>query len=194
MATKIRITDTQIMYGQTIMNVLHFNQLEAAFEPEAAANAFLVNWVAMLRPCQKAQLTHVRITVQNMDDPLISAHVTEVSLPGSGGSDERGLTYQALVLKYETGLSGRHYRGRSYLQVGTSDNCHLGFWDPGFLATPVGPFVEFVRLHMTGTDPDSNLQLCVKQGGGIGTFTPVTNVQARNITGMQRRRNIGNGI
>jgi hypothetical protein len=187
-----RVTLTQLMYSQTIQNVIHL-ATDNAVELLTVANSVNANWVETVRQCQVNDLKYVDIKVQDALTPANApAHLT-IDKNGVLFGFNLSFSYVAVLLRLLTNVAGRAGRGRIYIagyESGQHGQNNLGtnainLWN-NKLAILKGQYV--------GQTPSTGMNLAVAPRTNPANWKEVVDVQVRTQMASQRRRNSGVGI
>lgn len=112
-------------------------------------------------------------------------------------------TQIAMVATLRTGMAGRSYRGRLYLNGFTEGQQSASAWDVALVAAIQTYFDDLVAAYGSGgADPDYEWGVWSKKLGEPALHTynllagwhPITEVAVRGTTYTQRRRTIGVGV
>lgn len=144
-------------------------------------------------------LTSTSLTVRDVKPGIgIQYDLTYTSVPGSDGTSEPLPPQCALVLSWRTSLSGRSYRGRSYVPGLPEQHQNAGTWS----ATAISNITNFCASILgiygpAGSDPNWEFAVISRVQNGVRLATPVaTPIESylvRSTVYTQRRRTIGVG-
>jgi hypothetical protein len=188
-----RVTDNQIMWSQTVQNVLHFRaETGGPITRQDLSNHFEAHWIGNIKGMQTASITHVKISVRELDDPAPPFERT-INLPGTqGGIDHGLLTVTAEVLRLRSSFTGPHSRGRIYVAGcpngsyfdGIMTGTRLGLWAP--------KLADIASFYLPGAT--SPYRLVISPRTTPASHLDVSSLVMATLVGVQKRRQIGVGI
>lgn len=165
---------------------------EDTTDPEEVANQLDQGWVNHLLLLQHAGCDWLNINVTEFHEGPPNGFSKAISKHGTQSPEANAYSFTCGLIRFNTGLAGRKYRGRYYL--------------PGFRqgATVAGRFQQseldlwaqqlaLISTNFIGPDTASGMRLIIRGEGANHHDTPVTNMQMTPIIRLQRRRNIGVG-
>lgn len=187
-----RVVLSGTMYQQLWQNRFYIKNGDdqtAGITDEEICNHFLVNWVEHVR---QPLVNDVRfLSIDSKAVGSASGFTMPISKAGAQSPSNQIPTFMAWVLRFQTALAGKAFRGRCYVP-----GVRLGDWENG-------------QINAAGiqawTAPLQVLNERFVQGGAFADIwlvihgetqshdTTVTRVFVRSILGVQRRRNIGVG-
>ncbi len=188
-----RLTLWQLQWGQTYQNVIHLDYGEASYDAIALKDAIVTYWIPAVKVQQLSSLQYQVIQVRNMS--TIGGLTTNFSvvINGSGGSGTESWGPLSQLFSLQTATGGHAGRGRFYIGGTSSVNVAQGRWISA-MQTAMDGIAANLITRFTGASPTSGFNLTVCKRENLPFSHPVTNIIARNIPGVIRRRNIGVGI
>lgn len=187
-----RVIVTAKVFDQTCQNVLHFTtDVGFGTDPEDVKDNVLAQWVAEVRNIQNSLCIYQTIGVQQIDTPQ---PMQVYSIAGTVGalSGAMAPSFIAGVLSIRTAVPGRAGHGRVYVYGIHQDSISNGVFQSGaFAAFQTIAANLTTRFNASGTQP---LELGVtSRSNPVTDFKSCTTIVAKQVFGVQRRRNIGVG-
>lgn len=187
-----RVIISATVYGQLCQNVLNFlTDVGFGTDEEDVKDNVLAQWVSEVRNVQNANTIYTTIGVQRIDvlQPLqvFSISGTVGSLAGAAAP-----TFTCGVFSIRTASAGRAGHGRFYMFGVHMESILTGALHPAAYAQYQTVAANLTTRFCTGgTQP---LLLGVtSRTNPVADFKGSTVILARQIFGVQRRRNIGVG-
>ena len=110
-----RITINQDFRGRLVQNVLCFLNPDGLQTDLQLATIIETQWIPEFRFCQWTSHRYVQIIVQQIQTATPpAAFIKNISIVGTG-SATAAAGFLAWKLKFQTGLAGRHFRGRYFI-------------------------------------------------------------------------------
>jgi len=189
----IRVTINMTWFGQICQNVIHLDNGEAGYDPADVKSQIETLWIPAVRPMQLGTLNYFKIQVRDME--AVGGLTTDyaININGSAGSAVEGWGCLCYLFSFQTATGGHEGRGRVYLPGAYPGNVVLGRWISASMdqqTTAIG----LLTTRFLGATPTSGYNLVVCKRQTLPTPHPVINIIARNVPGVQRRRNIGVGF
>lgn len=189
-----RITLTGFLFGQTIQNVLHFDNVDGALTEAQAATEMSTQWLQQIKTIQITSFTWSLINVQNVSTlPRPSAYNLPVNIAGTQAASNPITVFLAHVIRLRTGLSGRKGRGRIYIAGPSSGEMANGILTAASIAK-----WETILNVLRGRyliNGSTQLRLGVFHRAELGgTITACSEMTVAPVPGVQRRRNVGVGV
>lgn len=188
----LRVTLNQLMFGQTIQNVVHFQRdAYTTSMAEAFATEIRDNWVAHIRGIQSSVCQYTNIKIERVTGVDVPFNLTVNLLGTQSGSDDY-LSFLCHVIRLRTATPGRRGRGRLYIGGIANNLGDFGFINAGVLAL----WTTILGQLMAHWGPDgvSPFFLCVNPHGTTEEPKIVTSLQMNPAYCVQRRRNVLVGI
>lgn len=197
-----------LLEGQKCKNVLHFQLVSGAGDPDVETHLILVLLACIvdsLLPGLSNSLTLESITWKQVSPVLGIEHVTVPTTPAVGENIKTALpTFCAAVLSIHTIVGGRSHRGRMYIPgaVAADDNQDfIDATDP-FWTALVNFALCLVANFIPGDPPGSNswaMGVYSRKLGGASFpygagFTAMADVQPQRALGTMRSRKFGRGV
>ena len=187
-----RVIITAKVFDQTVQNVLHFTTDPAFGTDEEDVKAVVLSqWVAEVRNIQNSGCVYQTIGVQRLD---VAQPLQVFSIVGTVGSLSGAMapSFIAGVLSIRTAVAGRAGHGRSYIYGIHQDSISNGQFQSGaFAAFQTIAANLTTRFNASGT---TDLELGVtSRNNPVTDFKSCTTIIARQVFGVQRRRNLGVG-
>ena len=193
-----RVTLTGTLFGQIVQNVQHFNWPDGgpANGPALVCDEYDSKWLLNLKNPVSSVVQYISIHAEKLQagggGPSFTKSINQLGL---APADTNIALNNAYVLKFSTGLAGRHNRGRCYvpgfragwLTNGVINSGGQGAWATqitnlnGFFTSPSG--TSFMLLHIM---PKGAYQAADGKA--------VTNIALRLTPGSMRRRMVGVGV
>lgn len=190
----LRITFKGLLWGNTVENVVHFNNRDAITTLTAAADDVDTNWLANIRRFQHTQFQWTNIEVRDVTSAgppaPFNKPINEFGLGAGAGSNDNPIL--AYCLKLSTAVAGRHGRGRVFIAAVPQAGTNIGLFAAVHVAS-LATYITNIKNRYVGTGT-SNLQLVVCPRAAPGDIIPVTDIAIRTVVSVQRRRNYGVGI
>ena len=197
MSKVLRVTISQLWFGQNCQNRLHFeytNDANPAYL-EDVATGIETGWIPMVRPATNNDVTFFSIKVDDLTNGPSGPQFTKtISIPGSGGDDAASPLGLAFVLKLQTGLSGRRNRGRYYACGQSPGHCTRGLLNASGISRWDNPIVNLKANFVLGGANQQDYHLVISSGThGLDQLRIVKDIQLRTTPGSMRRRMVGVG-
>jgi hypothetical protein len=179
--------------GQAHQNVLHFHKADAVTADAAAlANDIKDNWCVIWKPGVGNNFIFQNIHVKQLgsiDPPYDLA----VAIPGTGSAEGGTLAFVCMNIRLQTGIAGKHGRGRIYHAGLNPGHLSFGIIAPTFVSYYMTNIITplFNRYGPTGP---SEFTIGVRGRASGAEFHPATSMTLDTIPRVQRRRNLGVGI
>lgn len=188
-----RVTINMTWFGQICQNVIHLDNGEGGYDHAAIKTAIETLWIPAIRPMQLGTLNYFRISVRNMS--VAGGLTTDyaVNINGSAGSAVEGWGPLAYLFSFQTATGGHAGRGRVYLPGAYPGNVVTGRWISASMDQQ-NTAIGLLTTRFLGASPTSGYNLAVCKRETDPTPHLVTNIVARQVPGVQRRRNIGVGF
>lgn len=187
--------------GQTVVNVLHFQQKPASSEDLTVIKAAVEALLDVVKVPLMPQMTWTNLRLTKLLNPPQTFEY-DLTKAGTGAGTDGVPGVAAVITSWKTQYAGRSYRGRNYwagLSEGLSTygqiqsaaqstmSASLATWLQTWGATGTNPTYQVgVWSRKTGANFDSAGKL-INYNVGAG-FTPYTSVIVRNALGSQRNR------
>jgi hypothetical protein len=189
-----RATINMLVFGQLCQNVLFFTKTDAVLaDLEALANSLDATWVAQIKVPLAGDVNFFKIEIMEEEGSVHHVYSKAIVQNGGNGNDSSCPLNLAWVIQKQTGLSGRHYRGRifmpglrpGYITNGLVNSTGQALWPTR---------ITNLKAAYTGNSPTSGFSLVLynPHNPGFGT-TGVTDIQLRTSPGSMRRRMLGVG-
>jgi len=192
---KLRVTISMLMYGQLCQNVLHFDypDMPGSNGLSLAANEIHTHWVGNVRLPISGNVQFTSIRVDDIDSgpggPTFTLLISDV---GAQDQDSAIVLNTCWKLRFQSGLSGRHNRGRCFIPGVRTGYQAFGFINANGISQWTTP-LNNIRGKFTPTG-DSFLTLVIRQKtAGSVSYVSVTTIQLSNTPGSMRSRMIGVG-
>lgn len=193
-----RVTISALLYGQVMQNVLNFNNADGALTPTQVCEEVRDYWIGGttnvgIHSWVSNSVVWVGASCQTMGSGSFPTAIT-FSKAGQQTASNEMPTVLCIILKFRTATAGRHGRGRTY--VPTVSN---GFSTNGLINAAFHSYADTAiaglnsRFNSTGSGP-LTLLVGPRSATVLADYHLVTNIEASNFLGTQRRRNIGFGI
>jgi hypothetical protein len=183
------------MYGQLCQNVLHFDypDMPAATGLQNAAADLEANWLSQIRLPISANVQWNSIRMDELSTGGAGlTHTRLVTILGAQPVDSFIILNIAWKLRFQTGLSGRHNRGRCFIPGVRSGWMNSGFMHASGIAAWTAPVAALIGRYCVGGSGFMKLHIRRTFGGTHDTI-PVTTMQISNTPGSMRSRMIGVG-
>jgi hypothetical protein len=189
-----RATINMLMYGQLCQNVLYFKKVDdtPATDVQALADDLDANWVAQIKVPLAGDVNFFKIDVHVLGStPYFYSKA--IVQNGGNGADSACPLNVAWVLQKESGLGGRHNRGRifcpglrpGYLTNGLINSTGQALWPTR---------ITNLNNRYCGASPASAFHLILYNEKGADYEGPaVSALQLRTSPGSMRRRMLGVG-
>ncbi len=193
--TIFRTVLTATMFGQTVQNVLHFNDNGTGRIPSELAPIIETQWLQEdFKFFSHNGVVWNDIAVTAVAPTIgITFHRT-VNIPGTGnavaGSD---IPVQCLLIKVQTGVVGKTGRGRIYA-AGIPGNHHVFGLLSAAAMTSIQTRLDNLVNKFRAAAPPSGFTFGICPRGDPDDFKPCIGMAPRQALGTQRRRNYGVGI
>jgi hypothetical protein len=180
------------IYGQVVMNVIHFRNVSDFYTPLEIKNEFVDNWIMHVRGFQNPGLHYFNLAVKNMDDETGITTDFPLDIFGGGFFGSQTWPTTAVLVQIRTAFGGRKGRGRVFVA-----GLHTGAFENGLFnaatTTSLNTFMDAIKAAFLpgGT---SQLTIGVCDRGFNPDFHPAVDLVVGSRPGIQRRRNIGVGI
>jgi hypothetical protein len=194
-----RVTITALYYGQTIQNVLNFDNPDGGMTPTAICQEIANNWIGVgagigIKTWATNSIQWVQVACQTMQNVLPAPTTLSINIPGQQTADNQQYPMLCIILKFSTAIAGRKGRGRSYcpgVSIGYTTNGLVNAQFEAYAGTSIVGLDA--RYKINGGGP---LVLLVgpKSGRNLVDYQHVTKIQHSTFVGVQRRRNIGYGV
>lgn len=191
-----RVTINMLFYGQVCQNVLHFEKADAVFSTDGPALADSIDsvWIANVKVPLAGDVNFYQIRVDDAEhDSGAPTHTKTITQNGGNGADTSCPLNLAWVLRYSTGLSGKHFHGRTfvpgmrpgYITSGLVNSTGQALWPTR---------INNLKAAYVGTSPSSgfSLKLYNERNRAFGA-TSVSDIQLRTTPGSMRKRMLGVG-
>lgn len=187
----VKIVISGTLYGQLVQNRLHM--IGESFQNVAEVAAHIKNsWLNTVKLWQTSSLRYTSIAVSELTEGVTQQHVEVINVLGGQSPENQSTSFACAVLKFQTGLAGRKFRGRYYAAA------------PRMGATEFGQFhvdefnrwkvqIDILKGLFTGPEGGSTGLGLIIRGSAPFHDTRVTDIALRPTLGVQRRRNIGVG-
>lgn len=191
-----RATINMLFYGQVCQNVLHFDKPDAVFATDGPALADSIDstWIANVKVPVAADVNFYQVRIDDAEqDSGAPTHTKAVVQSGGGGFDTQCPLNVAWVLIYSTGLSGKHFHGRTFVP-----GLRPGYTNSGLInATGLALWptrITNLKSAYVGASPSSGFHLCLynERNRAFGS-TRVADIQIRTTPGSMRKRMLGVG-
>jgi hypothetical protein len=190
----VRVTLSQVLYGQTMQNVMHFDDNVSDYVPEQIMQDIINHWIGVARFFQCANLTYRLIQVANLTSPTLPEFSQPLAINGGNFQDVTIVPFAALVLQIRTALAGRHGRGRIYIAgFSTSSDYENGLVKAQWYANNHNNLAALNADFCTDATTNTSLRLVVRDRPHHLDH-PAVGLVARATLGAQRKRNINVGI
>jgi len=192
----LRVTTSAVCFGQVMQNVLHFKDPVGLPPPRTVAASIRDIWLTQMKKHQGSSLRWTSILVQQIDVPGALGFNLPIALDGESGSGTINLhPFACALLKLQTGVGGRHGRGRIYVPFPALDNYEFGnltverraFWEAQFLT-------QVRAAYIAPASAGFFLGIMPRGGTSSADFKLVETINIRNTAAVQRRRGMGIGI
>src|ERR1044071_500400 len=187
----VRVTITMQMLGQSFQNVIHFAHVDGALTTDGVRAEVQTYLTTRLRNHQNVNLTYSTLSVQPLLPVLQPADV--FSMAGAHGSLD-GLPYHpsiAVLFSIRTAHAGRNGHGRWYMPGVHYDFVENGVLRPDIYALYQGDATYMTNAFKTGGVRPLTMVVCSRSNPA--DYKSMTQIVARQVLGIQRRRNIGVG-
>lgn len=184
-----RVLISGTCYAQLNQNRFYCRSDVENDSPFDIAQIVKANWINQVRVPLTNQTIFQSIQVTKLGGLTLESHTEPISITGAQGGNDQMVPFTCWVLKFETGLGGRKFRGRCYLGP-----VQAGFFTFGVLnGQGILHWNEtLLNLNAAWTNDDSRLRMVI-HGEGEAHDTSVIQISLRSTMGVQRRRNIGVG-
>jgi hypothetical protein len=184
-----------LMYGQLCQNVLHFSwtDMPALTGLSLAADDVHTNWVGQVKLPISGNVTYTSLRIQDITSgpagPVFTKLITD---QGAQDIDTNIVLNTAWKLRFQTGLAGRHNRGRCFIPGVRTGYMTSGFINALGISQWTSPVANLnARFASGGTSP---MTLVINRSSGSGPDPiNVSNIQLSNTPGSMRSRMIGVG-
>ncbi len=189
--TVYRVTLNQVMYSQSIINVLHFRHASSdPLEMQNLANEVETGWINFWRVRQVTNLVYSRIKVQMLQSQFAPFEKVISLAGGLGGSDEFKV-FLCHIVRLRTATAGRQGRGRIYLAGPFPSAAQFGIIRPEHMNTYQNVINNVMGVF--GPTGSSAFRLVVHPHAANGIPKDVISLSIAPLESVQRRRNIGVG-
>lgn len=189
-----RITTTALYNGASVIqNVFYLKNPDGAIQLPAVATEIRDGWLGIIKNFAAASCvwTSIRVDEVATATPKASANLA-INVPGLGNSFTQHVCL-SFVLRWATGIGGRHGRGRMFIGAPRPDWITNSLPTAAGLTAINGTFIPQLKARYI-TPASSGLFLLVVRKGDPSNNVLVTDVSVAPTLGIQRRRNIGVGI
>ena len=187
-----RVTLTGTMYNQKMQNVLHFDNPENIYGITTMRNYMVNDWILMLRTIQNVNFTWTSLQLAELKSNPEPPYVEALSGMPGGLSGPGAPPFVCGVFSIRTSTGGRRGRGRFYMGGVHQESILNGQLHPNALIAYSDVANQLKIRFCTGGSTDFRLQ--VAERVALPDGIPSTNIVARGVLGVQRRRNINVGI
>ncbi len=187
-----RVTISQTWNLQICQNVIHLDYGETSYDPAAIKTAIETLWIPPIRPLQLGTVNYFKIQVRNMSSIGSLTFDYAVNINGSAGSAVESWGPLCMLWSLKTATGGHNGRGRVYLTGSYPGNVVAGRFISA-LMDQMNTAIGTISTRFLGATPTSGYNLTVCKRENLPTSHPVIQIIARQVPGVQRRRNIGVG-
>src|SRR6478735_9425723 len=196
-ADTAKVAITMLQRGQRVVNVFHFTKAggyTTETEVNTLAGNFATAWVANIAPLQASTVTGLNVTATDVSTSGGAGAEIAIVYGGGGGSGDLP-TNCTVSVKWNTGFSGRSFRGRTYF-VGMVVGAVVGDDISGAYGTSLTTAFDNLLSDMAGFGDTmvvvSYFHLGVPRTSAV--VTPITNSSLADLhIDSQRRRLAGRG-
>jgi len=180
------------MLGQHFQNVWHFTSPDGVLNETGVKDQVIPGMVTRLRNHQNVNLIYSTMSVQQLLPTLQPAEV--FSMAGAHGSLDGAMYHPSICVLFSirTPFGGRTGHGRWYMP-----GVHGDFVENGGLRADIWALYQGDATYITNSyksgGTSSDLTMVVVTRSNPGAYRPMSTVVARQVCGIQRRRNIGVG-
>jgi len=192
MTTIYRVTDSQVMYGSTVQNIIHFKH--GSSDPltmQTLATEFRDSWINRVRSVQSGAIKHTVVQVRMLESQFATFNLT-VNLDGTNSNSNEYKLTVAHIIRLRSALIGRHGRGRVYIGGLAFNLTQNGFLTTNILETWNTQLGHIMDVF--GPAGSSEFRMVLIPRTNPQGFTDVTSLQMAPTEGSQRRRNVNVGI
>lgn len=191
-----RVTISALTFGQLCQNVLFFQKTDAvvATDMSLLADDIDANWIEQSRNPLASDVNYFQIKVDHFTgSPGAATFTKNIIKTGGNGFDSSCPLNVAWVLRLETGLSGRQFRGRVYLPGLRPGYCTSGLVNAtGQALWPTR--ITNLKARYTDTSHTSTFDLVLHHRGNDPTaIVHINDIVLRTTPGSMRRRMLGVG-
>lgn len=185
-----RVTLTGKLLEQRLQNVLHFaDRGLTQMTPDEVIDELLAGWLPILRNLQNNQFQTVGIKVQQLTPSLLIPVERAVSNQAGSLAGDPAPLFVSALFSLRTAVPGRTGRGRFYM---------AGVHGPSMVNGKNGAMSSYIPRALDlqnryGAFGNGALVLVICNRVNPLPAKTVTQIIARDIWGVQRRRNIGVG-
>ena len=182
--------------GDDVVNVWHFVQDSALIldtPGEDLVGAFQANVETLY-----AGIVHVNYTLTKYSVRRVQGNTEAfdllVSVPGERGvTNDQNAAQVSGIITWTTGLTGRSFRGRTYLPPTSEGDVSGGLFSSTYYPEGMSNFAEAMIVDMSLVTIEFAAWILTVWSPTLEQQTPVTGFVARQVPGVQRKRRIGVG-
>lgn len=190
----IRTVMTSLYQGQRVQNVMHFDKVDfVTAQLDTLAQHLRDNWVFRVKAQQNVGFAYQSITCQELTSSPAPPYL--LSILGNTGA-LAGAGYHpsiAMIFTFRTLSAARNGRGRIYIGGIHGESILNGQFHPSVAAAFAIVASQLTAIYGSGGSSDFKLVIGPRTSHLSADFKPVTQIIARPICGIQRRRNINVG-
>ena len=185
-----RVTITQLLYAQTIQNVLHFTGPAGGAEnlPQLATNVVGV-WVAQVKGIQSQALKYIQVKAEYSQPNGPAPFTVPLNTPGTSSDSADLDPTKAIVWRLRTAQAGKHGHGRVYI-----GGVHHNNFEQGITTANVITAMNTLGSNILTAWANSDFVLCVGNKLGSPVYHPVTGFDVAPTAGHILKRTVGRGI
>lgn len=189
-----RVTLTGTMFGQTIQNVMHFDNHDGGVSSGTFAGTILTTWLSEWKFLQHSGVKWTDIAVQRVSPAIeVAAHLP-CNVDGTGnaltGADVPVVCY---LIKLFTDHAGKHGRGRLYSPGPSAAHHDFGVVKASVLTTNQTRLNNIMAQYGGGSPPSGHTLVVWSRHSGDAAY-PVIGMACKSTLATQRRRNYGVGV
>jgi len=185
-----RVTLSQILYAQTIQNVLHFIGPAGGAEllPQLSAQVTGV-WVTKVKGVQSQALKYIQVKCEFAQPGGPAAFNQSMNVPGTSSDSPDLDPTKAVVWRLKTATAGKHGHGRVYIG-GVAHN----LWEFGLTTAAAQTAFNNLAFDILAAWAGADFTLCVGNKTPPLIYHPVTAFEVAPTSGHILKRTVGRGI
>lgn len=185
-----RVTLTQLLYAQTIQNVLHFLGPAGGAEQLPALSAQVVGvWVAQVKGIQSQALKYIQVKTEFAQPGGPAPFNQPLNTPGTSSDSADLDPTKAIVWRLRTATSGKHGHGRVFI-----GGIHHNNFEQGITTANVVNAMQNLATNILTAWANADFTLCVGNKTAPLVYHPVIAFDVAPTAGHILKRTVGRGI